>query len=1216
MMIYLKNMAGFKMDFFKGMTYTDIRPIFEKHYNLNQAFLERVEEDVIGQKEEEGTNDDDDDVYTEATPLAFKVPIVDYQIHYENNKPYYKIIRADGIHQLFLSFITLLKKFDREDLEMLWKLVQERFQSSEPKNFSDDFLLNTLKTIFEKPNIILLVEKKYHLTRFSLEQMLNNVRLEIEEESEMSLELLRIQHYLQNEHYALWEVIEFGDSYKAHLEETGKGPASESSAKKKGRTIVITTENMQKRRNDVKARTTLLLALPDEHQDDLDIMSLDDVYNHLKVYEPEVQKKLESNYQNMAFISSSNTSSGKGEVHTASVPTASIQVSTASTNVAAASLSHDTSTWKSRQRKKESYKQGPKEEKLAPKALMAIDGIRWDWSYMANEEENRALIADDEVPIEFALIAKSSSSSENKVEDRLVEFKEHEIKFCEKIRGIDRDVEVEARLVEFKEHEIKFCEKIRGLERDVEEVKDQIRIMRVLDIMLFPPPAQLYSPPKKDLSWTGSIMSEPMIKFVKVADYPRVIKANNTKNARKSTVKYAEMYRNTSKSPKVWGNQRNWNNLKSQQLGKDFLMQNKACFKCGYFNHLASDCDVWVEKGKTWPKNNFAHKRMTPKVGLLKPGTTPIAVSRPNMNVAQPKMTSFAKTTHSNVKRPFQGKSAVRTQPRVLRVSTVTKMIPTVDLKFPTAKSTFTADLGNKGKAGNPQNNINDKGYWDSGCSRHMTGNISYLSKPDSMFAVCAYARHQVIPKECHLYAVIRIFRYLKGHPKLGLWYPKESPFNLVAYSNSDYGGATQDRKSTTREHNIDFHQIVDFLEAYHIRYALTISPTVYVSHIRQFWSTARIETTNQETKILVTVDGKSQTISESSLRRHHKLNDKEGISSLPDEQHLPQHDSLPHSHPTPTTKQIPQAPTEPLTHRQYTRRAKWIAQSKALSPTVDEPASLLRDDRQGEAFPTVSSLDVGQERENIAKTSTLPHESSARVTSLDANEGNQDLEISRLKARVKSLKDMNKKSAKPTQEDAPIKREIIEIGEELGADKSTELGSNDTNEIVKVLSLMEATNILTSGGAAASVSPAEVLPAAGVPTVSGSFPTVRAIFTTTRKQKVVESEVPKKRKLQEQIDAQVAKEMEEEFARESQRLSEQLVRDSKIARLHAEEELKMMIKEKLELINELVKYQDHSAKILKYQAQQSKPLSKKEQSEFIILQTVLDEELIEASSP
>nr|GFC89301.1 putative ribonuclease H-like domain-containing protein [Tanacetum cinerariifolium] len=83
---------------------------------------------------------------------------------------------------------------------------------------------------------------------------------------------------------------------------------------------------------------------------------------------------------------------------------------------------------------------------------------------------------------------------------------------------------------------------------------------------------------------------------------------------------------------------------------------------------------------------------------------------------------------------------------------------------------------------------------------RSMIGSLTYLtaSRPDIMFAVCACARHQVTPKECHLHAVKRIFRYLKGHPKLGLWYLKASPFDLVAFSDSDYGGASQDRKSTT----------------------------------------------------------------------------------------------------------------------------------------------------------------------------------------------------------------------------------------------------------------------------------------------------------------------------------------------------------------------------------------------------------------------------------
>nr|GEX12409.1 uncharacterized mitochondrial protein AtMg00810-like [Tanacetum cinerariifolium] len=247
-----------------GMTYTEIRPIFKKHYTSIQAFLDKGEKEI----DEEGSKrksdspeqkaakkqrineevkelkthlqivpNDEDDAYTKATPLALKVPVVDYQIHHEYNKPYFKIIRADGTHQLFLSFITLLKNFDREDLEMLWKLVQERFQSLEPKNFTDDFLLNTLKTMFENPNVeasiwrdqrgryglakswkllescrvhiltltttqmILLVEKKYPLIRFTLEKMLNNVRLEAEADSKTSLELLRLVRRLLQEGY-------------------------------------------------------------------------------------------------------------------------------------------------------------------------------------------------------------------------------------------------------------------------------------------------------------------------------------------------------------------------------------------------------------------------------------------------------------------------------------------------------------------------------------------------------------------------------------------------------------------------------------------------------------------------------------------------------------------------------------------------------------------------------------------------------------------------------------------------------------------------------------------------------------------------------------------------------------------------------------------------------------------------------------------------------
>nr|GEU79290.1 hypothetical protein [Tanacetum cinerariifolium] len=247
MMIYLKNMAGFKMNFFKGMTYSEIRPLIEKYNNSIKAFLEKEEEEVIVQEKEikeEGNKrqgesieqeiakkqrmdeeveglkrhlqivaNDDDDVYIEATPLASKVPVVDYQIHHENNKPYYKIIRVDGTHKLFLSIIALLKNFDREDLETLWKLVKERFESTEPKNFLDDFLLKILKIMFEKPVIeanvwrdqkrIYGLAKKYPLTHFTLEQMLNNVRLEVKEEMLLLIvtaakEEIRRQHKVIN----------------------------------------------------------------------------------------------------------------------------------------------------------------------------------------------------------------------------------------------------------------------------------------------------------------------------------------------------------------------------------------------------------------------------------------------------------------------------------------------------------------------------------------------------------------------------------------------------------------------------------------------------------------------------------------------------------------------------------------------------------------------------------------------------------------------------------------------------------------------------------------------------------------------------------------------------------------------------------------------------------------------------------------------------------
>nr|GFA83587.1 hypothetical protein [Tanacetum cinerariifolium] len=570
-------------------------------------------------------------------------------------------------------------------------------------------------------------------------------------------------------------VIEFGDSYVVLANTTDT-----TSSDKSGRTLTLTAEDMQRKKNDVKARTSQLLSLPDEHQQqfkiekddlnqklltslapewlmhtivwrnrsDLDTMSPDDLYNHLKVYESEVQKKPESNSQNMAFISSAKHSSGKEDGNNTSVPTASTNVPNASASIA--NISHDTACayiasqssgskinfedinqideddieemdikwnmtilsmradkfWKKTRKKisiqgsnvagaprsqdrrrRDNFRQGSKAEEQAPKALMAIDGVGWDWSYMENNEEDHALVADEVAPIEFALMA--NTSAESKVFDNSLcskECKKNNDSLNTKITDLTDKLfdannfiyhyklalaQVESRLIEYKEREVKYIEKIKTLEyynkpykESNESLKKKLETLQQekegvdgklaglliasknldnltesqrseknkegLGYTAVPPPtAQLYLSPKKDLSWTGlpecaddtvndysrpsstiestsendqnrntfvsetvasPIISKPFIKFVRPKDSQSDSKTDKKETPKKPPVKYAEQYIKPNMKPKARGNQRNCNNLKSQQLGLDFVMKKKACFNFGNFNHLANNC--------------------------------------------------------------------------------------------------------------------------------------------------------------------------------------------------------------------------------------------------------------------------------------------------------------------------------------------------------------------------------------------------------------------------------------------------------------------------------------------------------------------------------------------------------------------------------------------------------------------------------------------------
>nr|GFA09098.1 hypothetical protein [Tanacetum cinerariifolium] len=460
-------------------------------------------------------------------------------------------------------------------------------------------------------------------------------------------------------------------------------------------------------------------------------------------------------------------------------------------------------------------------------------------------------------------------------------------------------------------------------------------------------------------------------------------------------------------------------------------------------------------------------------------------------------------------------------------------------------------------------------------------------------------------------------------------------------------------------EHNVNFHLIVDFVEASHLRYVLTFKPTVYVSHIRPFWSTARIETMKEGTKILATVDGIIRTVIESSLRRNLKLKDKEGISSLPDAvkfqahqlipHHTPSHEAQPTSSTTPSSPTLPSITIAPIptvipsntpTLRHYTRRAR-IAQSSALPPVADELAFLLRDISEGEACPTNSGFEADQDRANIAKSSTLPRDSAPRVTSSVADEGSlqlkldeltalctslqrqhsemvakfeaRELEIHRLKARVKLLEDREGLVAERSGDDAPIKGRNLDEGE-AAAERVSGVAKVPTG----------SGSIPTDGPLAAEVpTSSDVVPTAG-PIFATT--TVVTLYTTRKcKETMVESETLKKKKVQEQLDIQMARQLKEEMEREDQRMSKQIARDAEVVKIHAEEELQMMINsldrsneivlkylqeyeqfaedlsigERVELINDLIKYQENYAQILKYQTQQRKPWSKKQKRDY-----------------
>ncbi|GJV36482.1 hypothetical protein Tco_1408959 [Tanacetum coccineum] len=249
------------------------------------------------------------------------------------------------------------------------------------------------------------------------------------------------------------------------------------------------------------------------------------------------------------------------------------------------------------------------------------------------------------------------------LEDQIIIYKKNEVLFSEEIGVLKREVackDYEINVLKSEFENVK--QETDGIDFKIEKFdkasKDLDRLPKKLDLSYSgldefkKPEFKGYGPENKTLveeqvsqdtsSFVQSSLNVDKENVFPVNKKVEFTKPKNHENPAKKSVRYAEMYR--SQSPRR--NQRNWNGQKSNQLGKDFMMYNKACFICGSFNHLQINCDNHQKRGIV-SRNNYSrvdaktthpsvHRNMSPKAVLLKTGLTPLNTVR-HVNTAHPK---------------------------------------------------------------------------------------------------------------------------------------------------------------------------------------------------------------------------------------------------------------------------------------------------------------------------------------------------------------------------------------------------------------------------------------------------------------------------------------------------------------------------------------------------------------------------------------------------
>ncbi|GJW14386.1 hypothetical protein Tco_0018519 [Tanacetum coccineum] len=310
MIIYLKNMEGWKQKYLKSKDFDSIKELFDKAFKRVNTFVD-FRTDLV------------EEVTIDAIPLVVKYPrFVDWKIHKKGKKSYYQILRADGKSQMYMIFSHMLKSFDREDLEDLYKLVKAKYESTRQVEDLDLVLWNDLKNMFE-PHVEDMNKNQqgYKVLEWKLYDSFTAALIDVNA-AQSKLVLLNFNENYSKYLRLLYKVMHAegvnaaGDeSYTAEIISTAIKDLVECTTKRHQRNSL---NRQQYETSLLQAKEMLIKHLIASKSE---TMSMDNLYNNLKVYEPEVKgmSSLSSSTKNMAFVSSSNnnTSSTNKAVNTA-----------------------------------------------------------------------------------------------------------------------------------------------------------------------------------------------------------------------------------------------------------------------------------------------------------------------------------------------------------------------------------------------------------------------------------------------------------------------------------------------------------------------------------------------------------------------------------------------------------------------------------------------------------------------------------------------------------------------------------------------------------------------------------------------------------------------------------------------------------------------------------------------------------------------------------